>query len=377
MTFPDLCTGFSCTSFTSCSVANAVFHQQFDPNVIAAPTGQGASTWTLSITANTNAVPGPRFLTCFANIQGYQIPFSANLEIVPTVTISCYIGVPVGGTTDYDVEISSGSSAEPIQLTVTTSSGTEGLATFSDGTTSTTITQSQSVTVVGVTVSSVADNIILLAQPLRVPGVALAQQNLSVVTVAISMRASADQVPSPDNAAAALYESNIGPALGPLITTYGIGTIPTCAIGVEFVGQVTPSGYRGPIVMRRYDDGGTSYKNSVVYGQVGSMDDTSFPQFRDDDPQSGRSGGNVYDLDAPGIPPDTTSFSVYRVRNNFHEYAVLGSASSTKQVSNTLFHWARSSRGVDNNYNSVFNYDVSGDNQAGIGTTNTNWNLQP
>src|SRR5439155_1865296 len=146
-----------------------------------------------------------------------------------------------------------------------------GSATFSDGTTSRIITQSQIVTVVGITESSDAANVILVAQPQRAPGRTLAKKKLSVVTVTISMRTS--EPPSPDNSRAVLYTQTQGSMLGPIVTI----TDPTCSIGVEFVGNVRPSGYTGLVTLRRFNVGGYLYKGTVLqsYTPNAGMDDTS------------------------------------------------------------------------------------------------------
>jgi hypothetical protein len=110
----------------------------------------------------------------------------------------------------------------------------------------------------------------------------------------------------------------------------------------------------------------------VVVGKMNSRADED----RDDDPQSGGSAGKVYDLDAPGITGDVNF--VYRLRVNLEEYVVLGSSSNNKRVPNsTLPWWARSSCVIDIFGTLRFNTAVPNDNQAGTGTTNTNWNLQP
>ena len=55
---------------------------------------------------------------------------------------------------------------------------------------------------------------------------------------------------------------------------------------------------------------------------------------------------------------------------------MLGGRDSTKQVGSAFPYYARVSCSVDGNGNPVVSTGISGDNQAGGGTTNVTWNLQ-
>ena len=136
------------------------------------------------------------------------------------------------------------------------------------------------------------------------------------------------------------------------------------------VGNVAPNTYSGNIILHRYILGGAYYKYSTNLSTITGRDDTSDPALRDDNPQSGGSGGKVYDLDAPGYqPPDVNE---YRVRLNFYAWAALPDGT---RVSPYLNYYVRLSCAWTGTQ-FVFRNDVSNDNQIGLGTTLTSWNLQ-
>lgn len=107
--------------------------------------------------------------------------------------------------------------------------------------------------------------------------------------------------------------------------------------------------------------------------------DTSDSTLRDDDPQSGSSGGKVYDLDAPalgssGAAPVNT---ILRVRTNFRQWATVRSSDglSDVRVSADKTWFSRISI-TKTGSGDVLRTDVSGDNVAGNGATALTWNLQ-
>lgn len=103
--------------------------------------------------------------------------------------------------------------------------------------------------------------------------------------------------------------------------------------------------------------------------------DPSAAQFRDDDPQSGGSGGKVYDTDAPGITlsldPNAPLNSIARNRTNFRQWATIDGA----KCSDDLMWFTRLSI-KKTLIGEILESSVPGDNVAGSGTTNLNWNLQ-
>ena len=107
-----------------------------------------------------------------------------------------------------------------------------------------------------------------------------------------------------------------------------------------------------------------------------SNPDPSAPEYRDDDPQSGGSGGKVYDSDGPGITltvldPNAPIDSIARNRTNFRQWATIDGA----KCSNDLMWFTRLSIKktlIGENLEA----NVPGDNVAGSGTTNLTWNLQ-
>jgi hypothetical protein len=186
--------------------------------------------------------------------------------------------------------------------------------------------------------------------------------NVSVVSAVISQRTSG-QV-STDDAAKQNYTNAEG------TSNLGVILVAGCDLGVETVGNVNPSVYTGQVIIHRTRVARADYKNSTNIGNPGTVDDTSLPSFRDDDPQSGGSAGKVYDLDAPGVTP--TDSNTYRERWNFYTYAALPDGTP---ISPNYYFYARVSC-----TKTVLGYqlvnDVPGDNQIGPGTTPLTWNLQ-
>jgi len=190
--------------------------------------------------------------------------------------------------------------------------------------------------------------------------------NLSVVNVSLSIRTSG--IASLDDAGRSQFALSTGSA--------DLGSIHG-GFGVEIVGTVAPSGFLGPIVPHRVILQARGYRDTVngstlTFTEDNTADDSD-PSVTDTDPQSGGSGGKIYDLDEPscfnsGTAPDGT---ICRERVNFREYATLGGV----QVSNDLFWFARMSNkkvsGADQKLS-----DITGDNNGGQGSTAITWNLQ-
>jgi YD repeat-containing protein len=280
----------------------------------------------------------------------------------PSVTISIPIGIAVGTSVSAQVSISPSST---IQLSISTKANTTGAATFGSATTTTVTGTSASVTIHGNTTSSAVDNITITAVNPDT-GDTLDQRNFSVVSVSLSLRNSGTV--SPDNG-----------GISQFITTNGSSDLGSVhgGTGVEIVGTVTPSGFTGPIVPHRAVLQGRGYSDasngSTPNANFDGTNDDSNSGFTDTDPQSGQSGGKIYDLDEPKCSnlvgdPDGT---ICRLRVNFREWATLGGA----QASNDLFWFSRVSNkkvsGADTKLS-----DISGDNTAGQGPTSVTWNLQ-
>ena len=172
-----------------------------------------------------------------------------------------------------------------------------------------------------------------------------------------------------DNAARGAYNTEVGTCnLGAFV-----GTGQFCSFGYQVTGTVTPSTYTGAINFVRTKSG-VSYKGST--GQTvdttypAGTPDTSDPQFQDTDPQSGGSGGKVYDLDALGVSPAVSEEG--RIRYNFSENAQLPDGT---YVATEVPFSVRVSCNWGSAGNSIRN-EVTGDNVLGNGTTKTTWNLQ-
>jgi hypothetical protein len=89
------------------------------------------------------------------------------------------------------------------------------------------------------------------------------------------------------------------------------------------------------------------------------------------------SGGDIYDLDPPGVANGNQANSVYRYRANFSEYATLPDG-ATVVSSSPLNYYVRLSCKFDSSGNPSLDttYVGAGDNQIGLGTTKTSFNLQ-
>lgn len=290
------------------------------------------------------------------------------------VTITGDEGVPADdGQNEFQVTMTYPSPSDPVTLQLSTTEG-EGSATFSDGQTTKTIENSQTVAVHGRLPSTTAGNILLAAKRL---GQTLAQKSFSVVKVQLSMRSDSGLQVSGDNAKTQAYIDHMGGSwLGPGVTA---AAPKTCSLGVEIVGQVTPSNYRGKITLVRHATGGAGYENSTEIPQASLPPhsglvpgpDTSYPEYMDKDPAP---NGRVYDLDAPGM--GATGQAVWRYRANFHQWAVLGDSVSGKRVSESFLWFARESCRVGPSGELLFDISLAGDNKAGPGLTMTTWDFQ-
>jgi len=194
----------------------------------------------------------------------------------------------------------------------------------------------------------------------------------TVVSATISQRTSSTV--SSDDAALSSYQNAVGTTnLGNIIEN---GNVRGCGIGLETIGSVAPSNYTGSVIMHRTIVNQGHYVNSTDAGggTPANTDDTSPSNFRDDNPQSGGSAGKVYDLDGPGLHPSAVDGKTYRYRTNFSAYATLSDGTLISPSPGFFFYVRLSCQLTGPGY--VFINDVPGDNQIGIGTTNTTWNLQ-
>ena len=193
----------------------------------------------------------------------------------------------------------------------------------------------------------------------------------NIISVSITKRTSGTT--SSDNAGASTYQSITGTSsLG--VRTSSQTTFKACFGGIELVGSVAPSAVTSALQLRRTILSCATYVQGTVPISCSTGDDTSDPAIRDDDPQSGTSGGKIYDLDTPGVKNGNSFQSVYRYRVNFSEYATLpaGTVISTAPLN----YYVRLSCRFDASGNASLDTSVAGDNQIGSGATSTTWNLQ-
>jgi hypothetical protein len=155
---------------------------------------------------------------------------------------------------------------------------------------------------------------------------------------------------------------------------------------VELVGTVKPSNYKGEVILQRELLVRKIYDDMTLRTTLLNKPDTSFPPFRDDEPQSGNSNGKVYDVDGPGFSirnkPDGT---IERQRRNFRQYATIEDQTSDGktefvQASEDFLWFSRLSLKVNtasqNEIKNELETSVAGDNIAGAGTTNVTWDLK-
>ncbi|HEX8567991.1 MAG TPA: hypothetical protein VF648_20300 [Pyrinomonadaceae bacterium] len=223
----------------------------------------------------------------------------------------------------------------------------------------------------GITESSTKDNMEFKATYTKPNNqiVTLDTENFTVISVTLSLRTSGTV--SSDNAGRTAYNSAYN------TTSLGLiqhSSLPGWFTGVEIVGTVAPNDFSDLIVLKREVLGARKFDDMTLVETTPQGDDTSFPQFRDDNPQSGGSNGKVYDLDGPGIGNNSNNpiGTIGRLRANFRGYATVDG----NQVSGDLFWFTRVSVRKISNGDAIHN-QFSADNQAGTGATNLTWNLQP
>jgi hypothetical protein len=185
---------------------------------------------------------------------------------------------------------------------------------------------------------------------------------------------------SDDNTAKDRYEKQFGVAtLGAFLWIDGF----TCRTGVEFKAKVTPSNYTGSVVLRRTKVSYGAWDGSTLIPVTQGTNPVYVPSpdnspavWRDDDPQSGKVKGFVYDLDAPGPVDMFTDLNhTFRIRQNLSEYAVLDSEQNSVSVSAPL-PWYSAVSCTETANGPVLDTTVGGDNQANVGTVPLSWNLQ-
>ena len=334
-------------------------------NVLLTPNSSASSsdTYLVQLTSNGESGQGFQALAGFSQPTSNTVQFQSPGQNA-TVVIVGPPGVPYGASDTFSIGVQQGSNSAPIVLTLSTTSGA-GAAQFDNGSSTITLSGSQTVVVQGIAPSSTADNIQLIAQVQGATGI-LAQAPFSVVSVQISLQTAGTF--AVDYRKAGYFFAKSG--------TFNLGkyVVPSdgaCEVFVQLTGAVTPNNYKGLVYLRRDVLSETAYRNSTSL-PVGSTprDDTSFEFELDPDPQTARlSPGVVYDGDGPGIGPpfSANATDAYRHRANYSEYAVLNARLNSTPVSARFKWYARQS--CKNPANLGFATDVSGDNQAGPGTT--------
>jgi hypothetical protein len=197
---------------------------------------------------------------------------------------------------------------------------------------------------------------------------------VSVLSATVSLNASG-QVSATDGAST-LYKGVAG-SLNLGIMAGQLGVNNACFGGNELVGTVQPSTSTGPVTVKRTLVTGGCYEGStaVSCGIANGADDTE--TLIETNPQNvtpgGSANGHVYNLDTPGVT-DPLATTPDRVRYNFTAYAV--GPDGVTQISPNLSYYVVISCIQGSSGIAELSTGVSGDNQIGLGTTKTSWNLQ-
>jgi hypothetical protein len=314
-----------------------------------------------------NTWSGPEDPNCQAP---YHIGDSAGFDVHSRLTLGSITGVGKGHTKTVQVTFTPSPSTTAITLNLSTTTGSGSAVFDASGQSSMTVSESESILIRGVTESSTAGNIRLEAKR---NNLTIASFNFTVVKITLSLRTSGSV--SSDNSA----RSAVIDALGSdaLTTRFSNGsTTQIWRTSVEIVATVLPANFAGPVVITREVIGFRNFNDMIQIESGGTNPDPSDPIFRDDDPQSGGSGGKVYDVDAPGITltvldPNAPLNTIARNRTNFRQWALVDGV----KASDDLLWFTRLSI-RKTLIGEILQSDVAGDNIAGSGTTNLTWNLQ-
>lgn len=158
-------------------------------------------------------------------------------------------------------------------------------------------------------------------------GHSLDTEDFTVLSVVLSLRFANSETVSLDNSARNAQQTANGTLqLGGPFLTSGSGNI-VWGHAIEIVGTVLPNNFSEDIILQREVVESKNYRFSILLNSLGCnpavvtpCPDTSFPAFRDDDPQSGDSQGKIYDIDTPGINRIGASPGlIFRRRTNFRQ----------------------------------------------------------
>ena len=207
--------------------------------------------------------------------------------------------------------------------------------------------------------------------------VAMASGCFWVLWVQLSVGSAGTEVALDNQGGVTWYQATRNPqtrALGLQTTFKGVQT------GMQYSGVCTPRQWDRTVSMKR-DVSGHHYggPGGDIVRDSAVGDDTSDPIWLDEDPQSAtyywggenKSDGVVYDVDPPGYSVKTDG--VCRVRANFREWAQYDASVVSDHLDT---HCASSVTWDGTSWQVVHTYDGLGDNSAGTGWVNLNWNMQ-
>jgi hypothetical protein len=329
-----------------------------------------ADPWPIADTADPQQTYRAATFTVQKHIDVDSPPQGTNFQDVPL------LGIANSQTESVLVNLAVGNKS----VTLTLSSSGAGRAAFDDGTPqgsqSLVIpanTKQQVVKIKGLIASQKANDITLAATTSE--GTILGTQNFSIVSVTLTLNNSAPL--KNDNAAKAVVSQPVHGAIRP--TYQAAGPLPdnvtvACWTPVEIIGTVTPADYSGHVVLKREIKGNAVFVGSteVKAAEKRPGPDITNAAFRDDDPQSGRSKGVVYDTDSPGVFAKT---AVGRTRFNFVENAFLDVEANSVSASQPLAWYSAISCTVGDGVEFDPTFQSRGDNQANTGCRPLSFNL--
>jgi hypothetical protein len=330
-----------------------------------------------------------------------------------TLPLDSLNGIALDQTENVLVTIAKGSGPLTLSLVASGTNTATNKAQFANGTTTTQfppsggkLTQVKGggmqgvVQITGMASSDKADDVTLTATTSN--GNSYGSQKFSVVSVFITVNTGAIQQ---NDLASSLFATSTGQAkaaqvhLGQVFDASGQSTPNQCGIAIEYIGQVTPSDYKGKITLRRTASPVTytwnmSNPTASPIQPPPSSEDTSRYNLLSQVPATSTtpSGSFVYDIDVAGPLINTlqANFAI-SYRANFQEYAQLGDwgqgliaspngqlsgiFSSPETVSLPINSFARASCNTSASGGPAWNNTFAGDNSGGPNCTQTTLDL--
>jgi hypothetical protein len=198
-------------------------------------------------------------------------------------------------------------------------------------------------------------------------------------TATVTLRDGNTEQVSATDGVSTLYKGYVGSLnLGIISGKWGVNNN-GCIAGSELVGAVSPSTFTGNVTVKRTVTSEGCWQGSapIACPAPGLGDDTGdwYTTNPQENTPGGSANGQVYNLDAPGISELKNTSSPVRVRFNFTAYAV-GPDGITKIAPDVTYYVRISCMNNSAGVAQLKTDGSSSDNQIGLGSTKTTWNLQ-